>query len=165
MCVCFDSSDAVASTPEVRVAATVLLPIVNSSKSIQRLSSWNMPMRCPVTRVGYTCTRQNCRSSVLWSSAQHWGHCATYAMVDGPEDPTQFEFCASRNCVSIRSTVYVYTRESSWNWTQNTGIVSAPHDRPRGLCYRPAVFCCHLRVIARSYPEGKTRCAFKNVVI
>ena len=44
-CVCFDSSDAVASTPEVRVAATVLLPIVNSSKSIQRLSSWNMPMR------------------------------------------------------------------------------------------------------------------------
>jgi len=31
-CVCFDSYDAVASTPEVRVAATVLLPIVNSSK-------------------------------------------------------------------------------------------------------------------------------------
>jgi len=28
-CVCFNSSDAVASTPEVRVAATVLLPIVN----------------------------------------------------------------------------------------------------------------------------------------
>ena len=38
-CVCFDSSDAVASTPEVRVAATVLLPVVNSSKFIQRLWS------------------------------------------------------------------------------------------------------------------------------
>ena len=38
-CVCFDSSDAVASTPEVGAAPTVLLPIVNSSKFIQRLSS------------------------------------------------------------------------------------------------------------------------------
>ena len=65
-----------------------------------------MPMRCPVTRMGYPCTTQNCRSSVLWSNARHLGHCPTYAVVNGPEDPTEFEFCASRNCVYIMSTVY-----------------------------------------------------------
>jgi hypothetical protein len=114
--------------------------------------------RCgrPVIRMGYPCVTHNCRSSVLWSNVQHWEHCPTYAVVTGPEDPTQLNsaqfgiVCIQGNPAEIQPKTLKCDRPA--------------HDRSRGLCYHPAVFCRHRRVIARSYPESKIRCAFKNVI-
>jgi hypothetical protein len=85
--------------------------------------------RCgrPATRMGYPCVTQNCRSSVCMCVEQ----CAALGTLpslrsgwrSGRSDA--IEFCASRSCVYIRSSMHVYTRESSWNSAQNTGMWSA----------------------------------------
>ena len=47
-------------------------------------------------------------------------------------------------------------REFSWNpnsqYTRTWSVAAWP---PRRLCYRPAVFFCHIRLTALSFPHGK----------
>jgi hypothetical protein len=45
---------------------------------------------------------------------------------------------------------------------QHTGTQPSAARPPRRLCYHPAVFFCHLRLIALSFPQGKIRRNFKQ---
>jgi hypothetical protein len=44
------------------------------------------------------------------------------------------------------------------------GTGSAAAQQPSHLCYRPIVFCRHLRLIKLSFPQGKIRRNLKNVI-
>jgi len=63
------------------------------------------------------------------------------------------------------SWVQLHKMESSWNInSQRTGTWWAAACPPPHLCYDPAVFFRHLRLIALSVPRGNFGLIFKNVV-
>jgi hypothetical protein len=72
----------------------------------------------------------------------------------------QAEFCSSRKSVYSQSDIY---RCMSSNPTSRLLEPYRLQDDPsHSLCYRPAVFFCHLRRFALSIPQGKIRRAFKK---
>ena len=68
-----------------------------------------------------------------------------------------------KNWVYLWSTVFIYTRGSSWNSRhQHTGTWSYAAWLPCCLCYWATVFFCQLHLIALSFLQGKMWHPFKK---
>ena len=80
-----------------------------------------------------------------------------------PEGGTQIKlFSAGRKWVNFGQ--HIYKADRSTFKFQHAGTWSAAGWQPCCLCYRPAVFFCHLRLIALSIPQSNIGAPFKFVL-
>ena len=88
-----------------------------------------------------------------------------YVKVYVPAVRALIEFSPSRNLDRIWSTLRVYTRDFSWKpEIQYTIPLLAPAYRLPRLCYHPAIFFRHLRLITLRFPQEIFRHAFKKML-